>query len=516
MQPTPPSEAAAPSRGEEPWRGPWAWAGFALVALLVLVAFAPALRGGLLDWDDAGYVVENEAIRSLSPGTVWWALTQFCCNYWAPLTWLSLGLDRALWGLDPFGYHLTNNLLHAANSGLLFLVVARLLARAGGAAPGPARAGALLAALLWGLHPLRVESVAWVAERKDVLSAFFGLLAVLAYLEHAAREAGDPGARPWSFLRRPAYLAAAALFLLSLLSKAALVTLPPALLLLDAWPLRRLGGPGRRSALLEKLPLLAMAAAASLVTMAAMAPTQRTLAEIGLSTRVIVAFTSLATYLRLTLMPAGISPVYFHPNRVELSAAALTAIGLVLALSAGAALAARRRPALLLGWLFFLVTLAPVIGLTQNGKQELAPRFTYVPGMALSALAGAGFAFLLVRLRGGASRAGAWAAAAAILAGLAAVTARDIGHWRDDVALWSRVVELDPSFGLSFEQRAHALERAGRFPEALADVERAERIAVAKGYAGLPKIQMMRGRLLERLGGAPAASTAPAGPGAGQ
>ncbi len=473
------------------------WPSFGLVAVVVFAAFLPALQGGFLSWDDAGYVVENAHIRALSWDTAWWALTEFCCNYWAPLTWLSLAADHAVWGLEPYGFHLTNNLLHALNAGLFLLVAERLVERAAGKAA--ALPAALVAALAWGLHPLRVESVAWIAERKDVLSATFGLLAVLAWLRHAEAEAAHPAADGWAFLRRPAYLASLLLYGLSLLAKAALVPLPVALLVIDWYPLRRLGASGRRRVLAEKVPYLALAAAAALLTMAAMAPTQRTLAEIDLWSRVLVAFGALSTYLRLTLLPLDINPVYFHPNAVSLTPAVAAAVAVVLLVSSAALWAARRWPAALASWAFFLVTIAPVIGLTQNGKQELAPRFTYVPGMALALLLGAGFGWLWSRL-GRSGRAAAGAVAVLALAALVAVTTRDTGHWRDDLTLWTRVLELDPRFGLSYAQRSAALEDRGRIAEALSDLDRALSIAQSKGFSGAPQLRWRRAWLLERLG----------------
>ncbi len=241
--------------------------GASLAALLAFAAFWPALDGAFLGWDDAGYVVDNPGVHALSWETVRWAFTEYCCNYWAPLTWLSLALDHALWGLEPWGFHLTNVLLHALNAALLVLVAHRLLVAAAGPArdapPGWALPGAVLAAAAWAVHPLRVESVAWIAERKDVLSAALGLLAILAWLRHAAPPTPRPAGPWWAFLRSPAYLAALALFALSMLAKPGLVALPVALLVLDWFPLRR-AAPGRRVALLlEKVPLLVLALGAA-------------------------------------------------------------------------------------------------------------------------------------------------------------------------------------------------------------------------------------------------------------
>lgn len=482
------------------------WPVFWLVVALVFACFAPALRNGLLDWDDAGYVLENVHIRSLSPETVRWAFSEFCCNYWAPLTWLSLAVDYAAWGFDPVGYHLTNSILHALNAGLFFLICLRVLRPHGvEAAPNPepsAIACAGLAALLWGIHPLRVESVAWVAERKDVLSALFGLGAVLAFLRHAADRGAEPrAARGLAIFRSRPYWLAVLFFACSLLGKAALLTLPFALLVLDGYPLRRLG-PGRLPGLLlEKLPLLGLALGAAAVTARAMAPTAKSLQEFDATTRVVTAFGSIVRYLRLTLLPTDVSPVYFHPGNTGVRAPHVAAIAGVLVFSAWAAMGARRRPAILAAWLLFVGTLFPVLGLAQNSNQELAARFTYVASMPLALLAAAGILSARDRLPpGGLGRGLLWGGAGALLLALAALTVRDIGAWRDDGALWSRVIELDPHrFGKPYALRASYLEKAGRFDEALADVDEALAIASRKGYGAVHEIFAQRARLRWRV-----------------
>jgi hypothetical protein len=486
------------------------WPVFWGVVAIVFACFTPALRNRLLAWDDAGYILEDAHIRSLSWDTVRWAFTEFHCNYWAPLTWLSYALDHAIWGFEPIGYHLTNVLLHALSAGLFFLVSLRLLERRAGevdAGPGldPALAVscAALAALLFGLHPLRVESVAWAAERKDVLSMALGLGAVLAWLAHArgdgpAGEGDASGGLRWT----RAYALALVLLALSLLAKAAFVTLPFALLVLDWYPLRRLGRERRREALLEKVPMLLLAAAAAAVTSRAMAPTSKSLAEIDLGTRVLTAFTSIARYLRLTILPIGISPLYPHPGHATLGLAQALSIALVAGITAWAVHGVRRRPAVLAAWLLFLGTLFPVLGLTQNWNQELAARFTYVPSLALSLLAALGVAAVLGRpgLPPAWRRLGGLAVAL-LLALLSLGTVKEIAVWRDDLALWSRVIELEPHvFGYPYARRADARERAGDLRGALADVDEALAIAARKRFATIHEVYAQRARLRSAAG----------------
>jgi hypothetical protein len=486
------------------------WPLFWCVVVVVFACFAPALGNGLLDWDDSGYILDNPHIRTLSLETVRWAFTETWCNYWAPLTWLSLALDYAIWGLDPFGYHLTSVLLHAIGTGLFFLASVRLLqvqaaTSAGGTSrsPGAVLACAALAALLYGIHPLRVESVAWAAERKDVLSVLLGLGAILAYLRYAGDAAAGPNpGHPAAFARSPRYWVVMVLYGASLLAKATLVTLPFLLLVLDWFPLRRLARGRLLGIVVEKLPMLVLAVSASLVTMRAMAPTSKSLEEVDLATRALTAFTSTARYLWLMVAPLDISPVYFHPGAVSLGVFQAFSIGLVGALTAGALATARQRPVLLVAWLSFLVLLSPVLGLAQNGNQELAPRFTYAASLPLSLLAALGITTAW-RTLGRSKAAGVFVgiAVTALLAGLAALTVRDIGHWKDDVSLWSRVIELQPHrFGKAYAQRALFLGRKGEYRAALSDLDEALAIARRKRYGAIHEIYAQRGRARQRMG----------------
>jgi hypothetical protein len=483
---------------------------FWAIVLVVFACFAPDLRNDLLAWDDSGYITENVRIRALSSSTIYWAFTDFHCNYWAPLTWLSLALDYAIWGLNPVGYHLTNNLLHALTAGLFFLIAHRLLLRRAVTSAGPAAAppeallfSAALAAAFFGMHPLRVESVAWAAERKDVLSMAFGMGAVLAYLGRAAVAGSLADRRDSSqFLREPIYWLMLLLYALSLSSKAMLVTLPLVFLVLDWFPLGRLKRNGVVVIVLEKVPMLLLAVLSSLVTMRAMAVTSKTLAEIDLSTRVLVAFRATAQYLRLTILPQGISPVYFHPGNVSLEVGHGLSIAVVACITSFCLFTSRRWPGLLAAWLVYLVALSPVLGLTQNGPQEMAARFTYFPSMALSLLAAAGGSVVWSRLS-----LASWgrrllpACVIMLLAGLAAVTVREIGYWKNDGTLWSRVIELQPHrFGKAYFQRSLFLNKEGRYQEALADANEALWIAARKEYAGIHENYAQIGRIRRNMG----------------
>src|SRR5579883_3044632 len=332
------------------------WVAAGLLAGISLAVFARALDCGFVNYDDMEYVTRNrDVLRGLTPGGVGWAFTTCYNSNWHPLTWLSLELDASLWhlpdgGPDPTGFHLTNVLVHAANVALVFFALRALTGAFW-------RSAAV--ALLFAVHPLRVESVAWVSERKDVLSTFFGLLALWAYAAYVAAPS------------RRRYLAVAGPFALSLLSKPMLVTLPCLLLVLDWWPLGRLRPGDWRRRVVEKVPLFALVVASSAVTYLAQSK-QRAVASTTMfppSVRLENALVGYAAYLFKTVWPADLAAYYPHPIYDTRSGGGLTAetVGLaavvLVALTAGAAALRRKAPYLLAGWLWFLGTLVPVIGL---------------------------------------------------------------------------------------------------------------------------------------------------------
>ncbi|MBF0327639.1 MAG: tetratricopeptide repeat protein [Nitrospirae bacterium] len=485
------------------------WLLFWSVVIIVFVCFAPDLRNQLLDWDDNGYIYNNEYIRSLSFETVVWAFTEFYCNYWAPLTWLSFSLDYAVWGINPVGYHLTNNLIHAFNAGLFFLIAFNLLRRYA-VEYGDSSAGnhtsmlycAVLAALFFGIHPLRVESVAWATERKDVLSMFFGLGAVLVYLKYTKYADAMPGARNLGFLCRSThYWVLLVLYVLSLMSKAILITLPLVLLVLDWFPLKRFNQKNSKLIFFEKIPLVLIAVFISNVTLRAIAIESKTLSEINIQTRLLIAFKSVITYLGLMLVPTDISPVYYHPGNVTIGFDYILSILIVVLISFYCVLIMRRRPVFLAVWLVFLLTLSPMLGLTQSGQQEMAARFAYIPSLSISLLAALG-AFAVH------SRVSVFSkikllvpvCVLFVLATLAFLTVRDIGFWKNDIALWSRVIELQPHmFGKAYFQRSLFLNLEGEYQKALSDVDEALTIALRKNYGGIHEIYAHRARIFKNM-----------------
>jgi tetratricopeptide (TPR) repeat protein len=409
----------------------------ALVALTA-VAFLPLWGNGFVDLDDELYVTANpHVLGGLSWRGLGWAFSNGHAAYWQPLSWLSLQADaeflcrRSPGGLavpSPAVYHGGNLAWHAGGAVFLFLAWQRLTG---------ARWRSFLVAAVFAVHPLRVESVAWAAERKDVLCAFFGAMALWAWAGYRER----PG---W---RR--YLGVAAAFALSLLSKPMLMTLPVVLLLLDYWPPRR-GVPLARL-IGEKVPLLALAVAAGVVTVIARAKSHApvSLAALPLSDRLANAAAGYGWYLAHTLYPAGLGPWYPHPFGAWQVGPVLAGAASLAGLTLLSVWQARRRPWLLVGWLWFVGTLLPVIGLAQGGEQAWADRFSYWPQIGLLVAAAWGLAELTERVR---LPVPVRAAAAALAVGwLAVLTWSQVGHWRDTRALWDRALAVTDS-----NPRAHA------------------------------------------------------------
>ena len=432
-------------------RSPWLRALLPVgIALVAMVVFLPGLDGLFLDWDDRENFLHNPHYRGLGPAQLRWMLTTSLMGHWMPLTWLTLAVDWRLWGLEPFGYHLTSLVLHGAAAALFYLVARRLLLRAQPrAADDTVTLGAGVAALLFALHPLRVESVVWITERRDVLA---GLLVLAATLVYVGRWSRDGAPRPHGGWRSIACLV---LFVAALLAKSMTVTLPVVLLILDVYPLRRLGPAAggwltvrTRGVCLEKLPFLVLAAAGAAVALAINRATGNlsSMEQFGFVDRLAISAYSLVFYLWKTLVPLGLSPMYELPPTLEpwrwpFVGAAL----LVLAITAVALARARRWPALLAAWAAYAVMLVPVSGLFQNGFQIAADRYTYLPCLPWALLAGAGVARLIAS-EGLARRARAALALTALaLVVLGVLSWRQTRIWHDTESLWHQALAVQSS-----------------------------------------------------------------------
>jgi hypothetical protein len=420
----------------------------ALTAIVVVVlatagAFVPTLGNDFVEWDDHLNFRDNPHYRGFGPAQLAWMWTTMHTGHYIPVTWMSLGLDYLVWGLDPTGYHLTNLLLHVLVAALFYLLAARLLSLALAVRPeAPAVVlGAAAAALLFAVHPLRVESVAWATERRDVLSGVFYVGACLAYLRFAT-----VSVRRWRW-----YALALGLFVLGVLSKSTVVTLPVALLALDVHPLRRLARGRRlagaaRAVLLEKAPFLAVAAAGAVVAFTAVlrADVMASTTLVTIPERLLNAADALAFYLGKMVLPVHLSPMYelkkpFDPLSARYAVAALVVVGL----TAGALALRRRWPACLAVWVVHVVTLLPMSGLFQNGPQVAADRYTYLAGMGFAVLGGG---VVVGALQSGVVRPPVMGSlAAAVVLALGALTWQQTHVWRDTVTLWSHALRVDPA-----------------------------------------------------------------------
>jgi tetratricopeptide (TPR) repeat protein len=429
----------------------------ALLFALPLALFLPAREHAWLNYDDDVYITQNpELPRGITAPGVLWAFTTFQGANWFPLTWLSWMLDLELAGLDPAAFHRTSALLHAAAGALLFLALARLTA-------SPWRSA--FAAAVFAIHPLHVESVAWAAARKDPLSGLFFMLCLWIY-------AGQGPAGP----SRRRLLAVFAGLALGLMAKPTLVTLPFVLLLLDHWPLGRTAGPrgpGRiapaalRTLVREKLPLFGLAAAVGAVSALAQQSAGMVvgLERLPLAARIGNALVAWLAYLGKALWPAGLAVIYPHPG-AALPAWKAAAAGLLLAALTAGALRRGRHPALAVGWLWYLATLLPVIGLVQVGSQAMADRYSYLPLVGLSLAAAFGLPGLLPARP--AWRRGLAGVGLAALAALFAAAALQLRHWRDSEALFRHALAVTAENPIAHAHLAAALLEGGRPAEAIA------------------------------------------------
>jgi protein O-mannosyl-transferase len=434
------------------------------------------------DWitlDDWAYVLANPHVRDgLSLRNTLWAFDggSFSGN-WHPLTWISHMIDCQLYGLDhPGAHHLTNLLFHIANTLLLFIVLKRMTGALW-------RSAAVAALFAW--HPLHVESVAWIAERKDVLSTFFALLALLAYVRYAEQSKAQ------NRKSKIDYAVALFCFALALMSKPMVVTLPFVLLLLDFWPLKRIGivntthqletGTSNhfalrtpRSAFFEKLPFFALSLVSSIITFFAQRTggAVSTLEQAPFRMRVANAMISYVRYLGKILWPTKLAILY--PLQIFPAWTWMASLAVLLVLSFAAVATARRRPWFFVGWFWFLGTLVPVIGLVQVGKQSMADRYTYMPAVGIFMVLAWGCGEVVERWPR--LRPVAIAAGTICLCAFAGMTVVQLQYWKDSVTLFTRALEVTPANAMALNNLALGLERRGKPAEAIAQYKRALQI----------------------------------------
>ena len=451
------------------------WLAAALLLLVTIALYWPATRCDFANYDDDLYVTSNVHVQNgLTLESIKWAFLNPVAANWHPLTVLSHMVDCELFGLKPWGHHLTNVLLHALNALLVFVLLQQLTG---------AMWRSLFMAALFAVHPLRVESVAWVAERKDVLSGCFGLLALIFYARYAQKVASSEERKPSSCARPLTsvhYWLVLIFFTCGLMSKPMLVTWPFVMLLLDYWPLQRVTSGGWRVSrqgnwkwlLWEKLPFFALATAASVVTFVvqkrggALAAVE----NLALRARSGNALISCCRYLGKIFCPTDLAVFYPHPGHWPMEQV-LLAGGLLLGISVFLMVKRGQYPFLLVGWLWYCGTLVPVIGLVQVGFHAMADRYTYIPSVGL----------LILAIWGAYELARRWryhvialsVAGSAALVCCMALTCRQIGYWKDSETLFRPALEVSENNYVANNNLGIALDKQGKTDEAISQYQKA-------------------------------------------
>lgn len=457
--------------------------------------FLPAIHNNFVNFDDPDYVLTNNHVRTgLTAENIRWAFGSIEAGNWHPLTWLSHMGDCQLFGLNPTGHHLVSIVIHAANSVLLFLVLYQMTGFVW---------RNLFVAAFFGLHPLRVQSVAWIAERKDVLSTLFWFLTLMAYawyvkkskVRGAVSEVVESSVDP-PFPLIP-YLVALFCFALGLMSKPMLVTLPCVLLLLDYWPLRRVQQNSLKRLILEKIPFFLAAAIASGITVVAQKTFGAVRADLPFALRAENALVSYARYLGKLFYPANLSVFYPHPRHWTMGFVVASAL-LVAIVSTWVVIQARKRPYLAIGWFWYLGTLVPAIGLVQVGVQSIADRYTYVPLIGI----------MIILTWGAIDLLGRWRLPAAILPvfgtvillACAVLTRQQIGFWKDSETIFRRAIAITKDNYMAHFYLGSTLDSEGRLDEAIAEFQEALKLRPNVDFCNVFAMFLERhGRLDEAL-----------------
>lgn len=444
------------------------------IALITFLTYLPSLQNGFVNLDDEAYIYENPHLMPLNLNLVKWSFSSFSGGLWHPLSGISHALDYAVWGLDPFGYHLTNIILHSINTFLVF-ILATILVHFNASDKDKARnitlVTASVTALLFGIHPLHVESVAWISERKDVLCALFFLISIIFYIKYCFVKSSNKALY---------YSACLLFFTMALLSKPMAISLPIVFLILDFYPFNRLKtGKDLKLSIIEKLPFFILSTLTALITMQAAQSagslmSSKTLGNFPFSVRLFIACRSYIIYLTKIIMPDNLAPLYPYPAEVNLFSLeyAGTAV-LFLLISFICFNLLERNKYLLAAWLYYILTLIPVIGLIQTGSQSAADRYMYLPSLGPLLLTGLAisdlyektlkrYRFILV-------------AALFICSGmLIAKSVNQIQYWHDSITLWSLEINRYPkSIYKAYNYRGTAHISSGNYQAAINDFNKA-------------------------------------------
>jgi protein O-mannosyl-transferase len=437
------------------------------IVIFVLLAYYPVIGNQFVNYDDPSYVTANDRVKSgITLDSIRWAFSAFYFYNWHPVTWISHMLDVQLFGLDPMGHHLTNLVLHLANTLLLFALFKRMTGAVWRSA---------LVAVLFAVHPLHVESVAWVSQRKDVLSTLFWLLAMLAYVQYARVP------------RTATYLLCVLFFILGLMSKPMILTLPFVMLLIDYWPLRRIGRPDANSGLghgdhartlwrllREKVPFFLLSSGSALITFLAQSGGGAVRGRGLVLANAANALVSYVEYIWKMLWPGGLSVFYpYRPESTSVLEGLLSLAGVVF-LSWLVLCSARRLRYLLVGWLWYLVTLVPVIGFVKIGDHALADRYTYVPLIGLFVIIIWGAGTLAERFH--IDRRVVAATVLALAATCSVLTHIYAGKWHDSETLFRQALAVTKDNWVAHKNLGASLAQQGRLEEALLNYSESLRI----------------------------------------
>ena len=437
-----------------------------LIPLITFAAFLPALGNGFVAWDDQANFLENPHYRGLGLSNLRWMWSTFLLGHYVPLSWMTLGFDYVLWGMNPAGYHLTSMLVHSVNALLVYFLARRILAGRDARTVGMAAA---FAALLFAVHPLRVESVAWATERRDVLSAFFCLATLLCYLRFTGA-----GRRGYAW-----YGAALIAYACALLSKGTSVTLPAVLLVMNVYPLRRLTSdwrsPSTRRVIGELAPFAFLAAAFVVLTFVAL----QAMPQLTVGRKVAVSAFSLVFYMWKTLAPTGLVPLYDMPPEIDPAAPIyLLCYAVVIALSVAAWRLRKTRPGFTTAWILFVLILFPLLGVHQNGPQIAADRYTYNAAPVAAILVAAGWLAVLER-----TPAIALSVGAAVVMLLGVLTWKQNLIWRDSRTMWTAVLQRNDRSSIALTALGNLAARDGQNDSAISYYQRSLAIDAASGEA---------------------------------
>ncbi len=486
------------------------------VSLITFLVYMQSLQNAFTSWDDPRYVYENPHIWSFSLDFFRWIFFEFYAGNWHPLTWISHAADFAVWGLNPLGHHLTNNILHAVNTFMVVLLAAKLAETWNWTDLKSEQAAVMnhrrilitggVTGLLFGLHPVHVESVAWVSERKDLLCALFFMLSILTYIKYV-RAKGHEILQKHTTLGRfnISYFLCLVFFIFALLSKPMAVSLPFVLLIIDWYPYNRIHSMRSFWAVSsEKLPFILLSLGSSVLTFMAQKEggAMEIMKAVPLQSRLLVAAHSLFAYLWKMIWPANLIPYYPYPKDSSLfSLEYLSAVALVFGITAVCVAMIKRQKLWLSVWAYYVATFIPVIGLVQVGGQSMADRYTYLPSLGPFFIVGLFSARVFSKgLRsnsgGMITRRVIALVAIILLVSMSYLTFLQIGIWKNGIVLWSYVIEKEPErIYFAYYNRGNHYDQMGQVDKAIDDYNKA--ISLNRDD---PKVFVNRGLVYLRLG----------------